>query len=111
MASVVETIKGNNFITKENIYNEEINTVLKTASASEALFKAILPLYQTFYKKKNQDKLLEDFYGLIPRSCELLNCTDFRVTNLIMIHLPDHLVGFYNVSQTTLVKNARESAN
>ena len=98
VASIVETIKGN--ITKENIYGEEINTVLKTASASEALFKAILPLYQTFYKKKNQDKLLEDFYGLIPRSCELLNCTDFRVTNLIMIHLPDHLVGFYNVSQT-----------
>ena len=50
-------------------------------------------------KEKNQDKLLEDFYGLIPRSCELLNCTD-RVTNLIMIHLPDDLVGFYNVSQT-----------
>ena len=34
------------------------------------------------------------------KSCELLNCTDFRVTNLIMIHLPDHLVGFYNVSKT-----------
>ena len=85
---------------EENIYSEEINTVSKTASASEALFKAILPLYQTFYNKKNQDKFVEDFYGLIPRSCELLNCTDFRVTNLIMIHLPDHLVGFYNVSQT-----------
>ena len=47
VASIVETIKGN--IIKENIYGEEINTVLKTASASEALFKAILPLYQTFY--------------------------------------------------------------
>ena len=97
VASIVETIKAN--IIKENIYGEEINTSLKTASASEALFEAILPLYQKFYTKKNQDKLLEDFYGLMPRSCELLNCTDFRVTNLIMIHIPDHLVGFYNVSQ------------
>ena len=80
VASIVETIMGN--ITKENIYGEEINTVLKTASASEALFKAILPLYQTFYKKKNQDKLLEDFYGLIPRSCELFwpTCTQGCLT-------------------------------
>ncbi len=97
MASIVETIKSN--IIKENMYSEEINTILKTASASEALFEAILPLYERFHRKKNQDKLLEDFYGLIPRSCELLNCADFRVTNLIMIHVPDHLVGFYNVSQ------------
>ena len=72
---------------------------MKTASASEALFEALLPLYENFHRKKNQDKLLEDFYELIPRSCELLNCEDFRVTNLIMIHVPDHLVGFYNVSQ------------
>ena len=50
MASIVETIKGN--IIKENIYGEEINTVLKTASASEALFKAILPLYQHFMRRK-----------------------------------------------------------
>ncbi len=97
VASIVETIKGN--IIKENTYGEEINTILKTASASEALFEAILPLYERFHRKKNQDKLLEDFYALIPRSCELLNCADFRVTNLIMIHVPDHLVGFYNVSQ------------
>ena len=54
---------------------------------------------ENFHRKENQDKLLEDFYELIPRSCELLNCEDFRVTNLIMIHVPDHLVGFYNVSQ------------
>lgn len=38
VASIVETIKKN--IIKENIYGEEIKTTLKTASASEALFKA-----------------------------------------------------------------------
>ncbi len=81
------------------MYGQEINTILKTASASEALFEAVLRLYERFDRKKNQDKLLEDFYALIPRSCELLNCADFRVMNLVMIHVPDHLVGFYNVSQ------------
>lgn len=60
---------------------------------------AILPLYENFYRKKNRDKLLKDFYELIHRSCELLNSEDVRVTNLVMIHVPDHLVGFYNVSQ------------
>ena len=59
---------------------------------------SVLPLYETFcQKKKNQDKLLESFYGLIPQSCELLNCEDFRSANLMM-HIPDHLVGFYNIS-------------
>ena len=48
VASIVETIKSN--IIEENIYREEINKILKTASASEALFTAILPLYQTFHK-------------------------------------------------------------
>ena len=52
-----------------------------------------------FFKKKDQDKLLESFYSFIPRSCELLNCGDFKIANLIMIHIPDHFVGFYNISQ------------
>jgi hypothetical protein len=51
------------------------------------------------YNSFNCGKLLEDFYGLIPRSWELLNCGDFKVANLIMIHIPDHLVGFSNISQ------------
>ena len=65
----------------------------------EALFEAILPLSKNFQRKKYRDKILEDFFKLIPRSCEHLNFEDFRVTNLIMIHVQDHLVGFYNVSQ------------
>ena len=56
----------------------------------------MLPIYQTFCRKKNEDILLKVFYGLIPQSCELLNCNDFQVANLIMIQLPDFLVGHYN---------------
>ena len=94
MALIVETIKKN--IIKENMYREEINMTLKTASASEALFEAVLPLYESIERKikTNFSRISE----LIPRSHELLNCEDFRVTNLRMIHVPDHLVGFYNVS-------------
>lgn len=98
VSSIVESIKTN--LIEENLYGAEINASLTTVSSSEALFAALLPLYETFCRKTNQDKLLESFYGLIPRSCELLNCQDFRAANLIMIHLPDHLVGFYNVDQT-----------
>ena len=39
VASIVETLKKN--IIKENIYDEEINMTLKTASVIEALFEAI----------------------------------------------------------------------
>ena len=102
VTSFVETIKDS--IIKENLYGDQINTSLKTASATKDLFTALLPLYKKFLSKKNQDKLLEDFYGLIPRSCEFLSCADFRVANLIMIHIPDHLVGFYNT-------NSRQTAN
>ena len=47
----------------------------------------------------NQDKLLQAFYGLMPKSATLLNLADSRITNLVMIHIPDNLVSFYNVSR------------
>ena len=67
-------------------------------TTTEALLTAILPMYKTFCRKKNQDKLLETFYGLIPRSRELLKCDDYRIANLMLIQLPDFLVSFYKTS-------------
>ena len=90
----VERIKTR--IIEEGLYGEEINVALKKVTSTPKLHQALLPLYQTFCKKKNQDNLLKVFFGLIPRSCELLNCNDFRIANLIMIQLPDFLVGHYN---------------
>ena len=72
---------------------------MATVSYTDALFDALSPLYKTFCRSKNQDKLLECFYGLIPQSCELLDCKDFRATNLVMTHIPEHLIGFYNTRQ------------
>ena len=96
--SMVESIKTK--LIEDNLYGAEVNTCLTTVSPNETLFDHVLPMYEIFRKKKNQDKLLQSFYGLIPQSLELLNCQDFRVANLIMIHLPDHLVSFYNLNQT-----------
>jgi len=68
---IVETIKTR--IIEEDLYGEEINLALKTVTSTPKLCQALLPLYQIFCKKKNQDNLLKVFFGLIPRSCELLN--------------------------------------
>ena len=66
----VERIKTR--IIEEDLYGEEINVALKKVTSTPKLHQALLPLYQTFCKKKNQDNLLKVFFGLIPRSCELL---------------------------------------
>lgn len=54
-----------------------------------------------FRRKRNQDKLLEQFYGLLPANAsKFLNCTEDNVANLIMIEIPDRLVGFFKISQS-----------
>ena len=93
--TIVDTIKTN--VVTEKLYGDEIDSVVKSISATEELFKEVLPLYTKFCRNRNQDKLLESFYGLMLNSSTLLNCKDSRVANLIMIHIPDHLVGFCNV--------------
>ena len=85
----------------------EMCTAIEKATATKALFDALHPLFATFCKKKNQDKLVESFFALIRRSCDLLNCKDYKVSNLIMIHVPDHLVGF----TTQAVRNILEKKN
>ncbi|CAB4003820.1 Serologically defined colon cancer antigen 8-like [Paramuricea clavata] len=70
--SIVETIKSN--IITEKLYGDEINSVVKNISATEALLKDVLLLYTKFCQNRNQDKLLESFYGLMLNSSKLLNC-------------------------------------
>ena len=60
----VEAIKAR--IVDEGLYDKETTTALKAVTTMEALFTALLPIYETFCRKKNQNKLLETFYGLIP---------------------------------------------
>ena len=95
MNSIVNTIKQN--LIEEKLYGEEIESSVQKVTATEALLKETEPLYSRFCKNKNQDKLLQVFYGLMPKSTTLLNFVDYRITNLVMIHIPDHLVSFYNI--------------
>lgn len=49
--------------------------------------------------------MLEDFYGLLPIDpTTFLHCTDGNVANLIMIEIPDRLVGYFKIA------NSREEA-
>lgn len=73
---------------------------VKTTSCTEALFDAVSPLYKTFYHKRNQDVLVQTVFGLIPQSCQLLDCKNYKAAYLIMVHLTDYLVGFYNRKET-----------
>jgi hypothetical protein len=94
---IIEAIKTN--LITEDLYGAEINKFIKNASCSEALFNAVFPLYTKFCRKKNQDKLLETFYGLLPNASEYLNCTNSNAASIIMIEIPDHLVGHFKVCQ------------
>ena len=89
LAGIVESIKTN--LIAEDLYGSEINTAIRSASCSKAFFAAVLPLYNKFCHKKNQDKLLEEFYGLIHNASKYLNCPDSKAASLIMIEIPDHL--------------------
>ena len=45
--------------------------------------------------KKNQDRLLEEFYGLILDANTYLNCPNSHAANVIMIDIPDRLAALF----------------
>ncbi len=96
---IIQAIKTN--LITEDLYGAEINKFIKNASCSEALFNTVLPLYTKFCCKKNQEKLLEAFYGLLPNASKYLNCTNSNAASIIMIEIPDHLVGHFKVCQSS----------
>lgn len=97
LAGIVEAIKIS--LITEDLYGPEINTAVTNASCNKALFDAVLPMYNKFCRKKNQDKLLEAFYGLTPNASKYLNCPDSNAANVIMIEIPDRLAGFFKICQ------------
>ena len=93
-ASTIEKIKAK--IMKEKLYGTDLNDSIKTATYTRDLYNAVYPIYKTFYVKKNQDNLVQSFFALIRQSSKLLDCENYKAANLIVIHLPDSLVGFYH---------------
>ena len=92
VASMVESIKFK--IVCEKLYGSDMNDSVKTAPSSQDLFHALFMLYLKFCRKKSQDQSVESFFALMPESTRLLNREDYKAANLIMIYIPDHLVGF-----------------
>ena len=44
----------------------------------------------------------------MPQSCELLKCESYKAANLIMIHIPDHLIGFYYINRAQATAQTTE---
>ena len=97
LTGIVEAIKTS--LITADLYGPEINDAFKKAACSKTLFDDVLPLYNKFCRKKNQDKLLEDFYALISNANRYLNCPDSNAATIIMIEIPDRLAGFFKVCQ------------
>jgi hypothetical protein len=82
---MVETIKSK--IIKEKLYGTEINELVNNLSCTKALYDAIYPIFEKFWRKSNQDQLFESFFRLMPESCKFLDCEDYKAANLVMINL------------------------
>ena len=93
LAGIVEAIKTS--LCTDDLYGTELIAGVKIASYSKALFDAVLPLYEKFCCKKNQDRLLEEFYGWILDASTYLNCPNSHAANVIMIEIPDRLAAFF----------------
>ena len=97
LAGIVEAIKTS--LCTDDLYGTEMIAAVKTASCSKALYDSLLPLYEKFCRKKNQDKLLVEFYGLILDASKYLNCPNSHAANVIMIEIPDRLAAFFKLCQ------------
>ena len=96
LSGIIEAIKTRLVATE--LYGAEVNESIKNASCSKTLLDDVRPLYSKFCRKKNQDKLLEHFYGLLPNAAKYLS-TNSNAATLTMIELPDHLVGHYKLGE------------
>ncbi|CAB4016877.1 Hypothetical predicted protein [Paramuricea clavata] len=67
--------------------------------ACKDLVKHLATLYDQYCKKLDRDELLKNFYKLLPESGRMFKMESKNMTapayNLIMIQIPDLLVGFY----------------
>jgi hypothetical protein len=63
LASIVQAKKTK--LTKDDLFGPDVNAALKEVSSSKALYDAVSSIYSKFCRKKNQNKMLEDFYGLL----------------------------------------------
>ena len=83
------------------LYGEKMTKLIREAELKppDLLVNSLLALYGAHCEKLDRDNLLKNFYKLIPKSADMFQTTSKDMNapayNLIMIHIPDLLVGFY----------------
>ena len=88
-------------VIKSKLYGEKMTKLISEADLkpSDLLVSSLLTLYGGYCEKLDRDKLLKNFYKLIPESAKMFETKSKEMNvpayNLIMIHIPDLVVGFY----------------
>ena len=83
------------------LYGEEMTKLIREADLkpSDLFVSSFSALCGAYCKKLDRDKLLKNLYKLIPKSTDIFQTTSKDMNapayNLVMIHIPDLLVGFY----------------
>ena len=102
------------------LYGEKMTKLIREADLkpSDLLVSSLSALYGAYCEKLDRDKLLKNFYKLIPKFADMFQTTSKDMNapayNLIMIHIPDLLVGFYkrgNVKEKLPVIKPIESSD
>ena len=90
LKSIVDKVKKK--IKDDTFWDSEMTSNMASVTSNDSLYNEILPIYERFRRKLNQDSFLTDFYELIPNSSCLLQSENEQLCSLIMILIPDHLV-------------------
>ena len=90
LKSIVDKVKTK--IKDDGFWDSEMTSNIASITSNDSLYDTILPIYEQFCQKLNQDSFLTDFYELIPNSSCLLQSENQQLCSLIMISIPDHLV-------------------
>ena len=112
LKSIVDKVKRK--IKDDTFWDSEMTSNMASITSNDSLYNEILPIYERFCRKINQDSFLTDFYELIPNSSCLLQSENKQLCSLIMILIPDHLVslskGVCNINDQELAIASTSSA-
>ena len=94
------------YLSDENIYKKEQITEVFNLQPSDSFLAAMSKLLSKFTLKKNQDKLLQEFYGLGNANWKeyFHPCSDPKVVFLMLIHLPERLIRFLELADTEIAQ-------
>ena len=84
------------YLSDENIFKKEQITEVFNLQPSDSFLAAMNKLLSKFKLKKNQDKLLQEFYGLANANWKeyFHPCSDPKVVFPMLMHLPERLIRF-----------------